>query len=169
MTGKTAKDQGGPNQQGPNHQGLRLMAEDAADLKVMSAALQDAVATREHFTYEPTKRRFSAELNRFRWEVDKPRGRIHQRVRTAFALEGVLSVRARGLAAGAAGDVLQVLSLEWVPDTEPPGGQIAILLAGGGEIRVTVECVDAMLIDMSAPWPTRHKPDHSKDKAKGGR
>ena len=47
---------------------LRLIAEDADDLTVISASIQDAVTKAEHLRYESKRHRFSIELNRFRWE-----------------------------------------------------------------------------------------------------
>ena len=51
-------------------------------------------------------------------------------------------------------------SLAFAPDAEPPGGKLSVVLAGGGEIRMNVECLDALLLDMGAPWPTPLKPNH---------
>jgi hypothetical protein len=47
---------------------LRLLAEDAADLDVMAAAVQDALARIGDFNFDKKTRRFSALINRFRWE-----------------------------------------------------------------------------------------------------
>jgi hypothetical protein len=32
--------------------------------------------------------------------------------------------------------------------------------AGGGDLRAQVECVDAVLADLSEPWPTPRAPAH---------
>jgi hypothetical protein len=32
--------------------------------------------------------------------------------------------------------------------------------AGGGELRATVECLDAVLADLSRPWSTPNRPAH---------
>jgi hypothetical protein len=50
--------------------------------------------------------------------------------------------------------------MTFLPEPEPPGGVARIVLAGGGEIRLDLECVNALLIDLGAPWPTPRKPDH---------
>ncbi len=36
-------------------------------------------------------------------------------------------------------------------DGEDPGGTIELVLAGGGAIRLTVECIDAELTDLTGP------------------
>jgi Protein of unknown function (DUF2948) len=43
---------------------------------------------------------------------------------------------------------------------EAPGGVVTLTCAGGGDLRATVECVDAVLADVSQPWPTPRKPAH---------
>jgi hypothetical protein len=43
---------------------------------------------------------------------------------------------------------------------EAPGGTITISCAGGGDLRAVVECVDAVLADVSEPWPTPRTPRH---------
>ena len=45
----------------------------------------------------------------------------------------------------------------WAVTLEPggkPGGTVTISCAGGGDRRASVECVDAVLADVSEPWPT---------------
>jgi hypothetical protein len=37
---------------------------------------------------------------------------------------------------------------------------VQVVLAGGGEIAVEVECLDALLMDIGAPWRTPRRPDH---------
>ena len=50
---------------------LRLLAEDAEDLAVISAAMQDAVAKVGEITYEAKARRLTIGFNRYRWETGK--------------------------------------------------------------------------------------------------
>ena len=48
---------------------LKLLAQDAEDLKVVAAALQDAVGRIGDISYEPGARRLTLALNRYRWEA----------------------------------------------------------------------------------------------------
>ena len=50
--------------------GLRLLAEDEEDLKIISAHVQDAVVRVGDLAYLPKARRFALLLNRYRWEDD---------------------------------------------------------------------------------------------------
>jgi hypothetical protein len=56
--------------------------------------------------------------------------------------------------------VLEVLAVSFEAG-EAPGGMVTISCAGGGDLRATVECVDAVLADVSEPWPTPRTPTHA--------
>jgi hypothetical protein len=135
---------------------LRLLAEDADDLKVVSAALQDAVAKLGDIHWEAGSRQLTIALNRYRWE-DGPRAK--ERVRSALQLGGVMAVQARKLRRGAPGAVVQLLSVDFEP-AEAPGGVVLLRFAGDADLRCEVECIDAILADVSAPWPARRTPVH---------
>ena len=47
---------------------LRLLAEDAEDLHIISAALQDAILRPVDIVWEPGSRRVTLKLSRFCWE-----------------------------------------------------------------------------------------------------
>lgn len=133
---------------------LRLLAVDGEDLAVISAALQDAVAKVGDIHFEPKARRLTVVFNRYRWEGD---GR--HRVRSALQLGGVLQVQTRRVRRAPQDAVLELLALNFEPG-ETPGGAVVLSFAGGGDLRAIVECVDAVLADLSAPWPTPRTPAH---------
>ena len=141
---------------------LRLLAEDADDLAVISAALQDAVAKLGDIQWEPHTHRLTIAFNRFRWEAAgqvRGRAKAAERVRAALQLGGVQSVQARRLRPGASGAVVELLAVEFEPG-EAPGGTVLLRFAGDADLRCAVECVDAILLDISAPWPARGRPAH---------
>src|SRR5262245_48498552 len=89
---------------------LRLMAEDAADLDVLAAAVQDAIGRVGDLSYDAKARRFSAMVNRFRWESADGEGPF-ERVRAAISFESVLGVKSRKLridAPNALGSILAI-------------------------------------------------------------
>ena len=135
---------------------LRLLAEDADDLAVISAALQDAVAKIGDISFDARARRLTLALNRYRWEAG---GKARERVRTGLQLGGVLGVKSRKLRRDARGAVVELLSLAFEPG-EAPGGAVVFTFAGGGDLRVEVECLDVILADVSNPWPTPRAPAH---------
>ena len=134
---------------------LRLLAQDAEDLEVISAAMQDAVAKVGEVSYEAKARRLTIAFNRYRWEAAGS-----ERVRSGLQLGGVLNVQTRRIRRSARDAVLEVLAVTFEPG-EAPGGTITISCAGGGDIRAVVECVDAVLADVSEPWPTPRTPRHA--------
>lgn len=133
---------------------LRLLAEDQADLAVISAALQDAVAKVGDIVFEARSRHLTIAFNRFRWEAGGG-----QRVRAALQVGGVLGVQTRRLRRERPDAVVELLALTFDP-TEAPGGVLTFAFAGGGDLRAQVECVDAVMIDVSPPWPTPSTPAH---------
>ena len=133
---------------------LKLLAEDADDLEVISAALQDAVTRIGDIRYERRGRRLTIAFNRFRWEAEGDRG---ERVLAGLQLGGVEKVRARNLRRDARDAVLELLALTFEPG-EAPGGRVTFAFADDGDLACQVECIDAALADVSAPWPAPHKP-----------
>lgn len=133
---------------------LKLLAQDADDLAVIAAALQDAVGKLGDFKFEPKSRRMTLAFNRYRWE-----GAGGERVRSGLQLGSVLAVQGRRLRRGAKDAVVELLTIGFEPG-EAPGGLLSFSFAGGGDLRVRVECIDAILADVSAPWPTPRTPRH---------
>ncbi|MES1199013.1 MAG: DUF2948 family protein [Pseudomonadota bacterium] len=140
---------------------MRLLAEDAADLDVIAAAAQDALVRAGDLRFDKKARRFSALLNRFRWEKVNGAG-PYERIRAGLAFEGVLGVKSRRIRMDAPDALASLLSVNFLPAEEPPSGIVQLVFAGGGEISLDVECLDAVLADVGDPWPTPRRPDHEK-------
>ena len=138
-------------------QPLRLRAEDAADLQVISAALQDAVLKVGDLQWEPAARRFTVAVNRFRWEMSD-----RLRVRAALQFGGVLEAKSRRVRRDAPDAVLELLAVTWEGSEveEDPSGVVTLAFAGGADIQLRVEALDVVLADVSAPWPARTRPRH---------
>jgi hypothetical protein len=140
------------------HEPLRLLAEDEEDLAVISAALQDAVAKVGDIEWDRRGRRFTVALNRYLWET--PGGLLGNRVRAGLQFGSVLAVKSRNLRREAPDAVVELLAVRFEAGDEAPGGRVRLAFAGGGDVELTVECVDAALADVSAPWPTPSTPAH---------
>jgi hypothetical protein len=143
---------------------LRLRALSAEDLAVLSSLLQDAVGRVGDISWMRRKRRLVLLLNRFRWEDAEDarrQGRPFERVRSALSLEGVLSVKGRGVTPGTNDAVIALLAIGFEPG-EDGAGRILLHLAGGAELAADVECLDAALADLTKPWesPSARAPDH---------
>jgi hypothetical protein len=139
---------------------LRLLAEDAEDIQIISAALQDAVARVGDILYEPAARRLTIVFNRFLWErQDNP---AVGRVRSALQFGSVLSVKTRRIRRDPKDAVVELLTVDFQPG-EAPSGSVLLSFAGGADLVAEVECLDAVLADISQPWPTRRSPRHELD------
>ena len=141
---------------------LRLIAEDAGDLEVISSAVQDAVLKAENIKFDRRGRRLTLEVNRFQWEDAKTKRGPQGRVRAILAFDTVLSVKTRAVTKADPDMVYSLLSLTFDPADEPPGGKVSILFAGDGELSLEVEALDVTLLDSAYEWTTRHRPDHDK-------
>ncbi len=137
-----------------------MAAEDAADLEIISARLQDAVARMKDLVYLPKKRRFAALFNRFKWEDAERTGR-NLRVRAGLHFDNVLSVKSHKLKRGAPDAVVSLLAIKFTPERsgEDSGGTVELLFSGGGAMRLEVECLDAGLTDVSGPWAAQGRPE----------
>jgi len=144
---------------------VRLIAEDADDLSVVSALVQDAVLKVDNLLYDQKKRRFTLEINRFQWENSGKDQARRNRVRSLLAIDSVLAVQTRAVSKQDPDMVTSPLQLQLKPDEEPPGGLISILFSGDGELRLAVEALDVTLLDSAYVWGTRHVPDHERRKS----
>lgn len=139
---------------------LRLLAQEADDLEIISAAVQDAVLRVGDIRWDSRGRSLTLALNRYRWEAESegPSGQA-QRVRSGLQLGGVTTVKARNLRRDAVDAVLELLAVSFQAG-DAPGGVVHFAFADGGDLAVEVECIDAALADLSAPWKTARKPGH---------
>jgi hypothetical protein len=155
---------------------LRLKAEDIEDLGIISAMVQDAVATIGDIAYVPKTRQFALMLNRFCWErpgsptadvrfAEVVAGRVplrspHERVRAGLSFGGVLRVRRQGLSQEVPEQVLSLLSISAVPG-EDGAATLILTFAGAAQLRLDVECIDVRLEDLGDPWPVKRRPAHA--------
>ena len=136
---------------------LRLRAEDADDLVVVSSLMQDAVARTRDIRWLPRRRRLVILANRFRWEdaeEARARDRPFERVRTALTVENVLAIRARDVDPADADAVTAVLALGW-EETGEGAGRLTVSLADGARIVATSEALEATLVDLTRPWEAK--------------
>jgi hypothetical protein len=142
--------------------GLRLLAQDAEGLQILAAAVQDALVKPSDMKRDTRSRTFGFEMSRFQWEAAGKRAPFF-RTRSILAFSSVHMARATGLPRTGE-DALVLLDLAFIPSADTPAGEIRLVFAGGGEMRLGVECIDATLIDTGPSWPTRRKPDHERRK-----
>ena len=140
---------------------MTLGAQDAEDLEIISARLQDAVAKVGDLVYLPKSRRFAGLFNRFRWEA-----KDDTRVRAGLYFNDVTACKAHNLRRDNPDAVVSLLAIRFTPRRgedpggEDPGGEVELLFSGGGVLKLDVECIDAGLSDVSGEWAALGRPSH---------
>jgi hypothetical protein len=149
----------------PETPGLKLHALDAEDLALLSAHLQDALVRVGDIAFAPDKLRFALVASRFDW-VAEAEGRLERR-RTGLHFEAVTRVRQLGVARDRPDAVLSLLAVTFEPGHSSPGGVARLVFAGGPEILLEVECVEAQLCDLGPRWAVAARPTHDLDEGAG--
>ena len=154
---------------------LRLRAEDAEDLAVISACLQDALVSVCDLAYDRDARIFVLVANRFRWEgrtIGEGAGRAFERTLCGVAFDAVVDVAYRGFHRSEEDRILSLLAIHpvAVPDTAAggaatgdAGAMIDLEFAAGATIRLSAAAIRCRAQDFGEPWPTSWQPDHPLD------
>jgi hypothetical protein len=143
---------------------LRLRAEDAEDLAVISACLQDALVAVHDLAFVPEDHTFLLVANRFRWERalrpahDEP---SHQRTLCGITFGAVARASYTGFRRGEEDRILCLLAIRAQHDGE--GNAIRLTFSGGAEIRLEVARILCVAKDLGEPWPTQWQPEHDPD------
>ena len=126
---------------------LLLLANDADEVVLISALLQDALVRPVDIAWQPRARRLALLVNRYRWEAED-----RTRVRAVLRIEGVMRLQRRDWPAG--DGILDLLAVT------AEGNRLTLAFAAGATVRAEVECIDVVLEDMSAPWAASREPGH---------
>ncbi|MCG8493408.1 MAG: DUF2948 family protein [Sneathiellales bacterium] len=138
-------------------QGLKLKAQEEEDLAVLSAALEGAISSPGELGYSSSNRAFTMTASRFMWEQKSSSSSY--RVRTGLYCSGILSVRANGISQDQRDVALELLSMDCTAG-EDGSAVLDLNFAGGGTIRMELECIDLTLTDVGDPWETDKIPSH---------
>ncbi|AXC50660.1 DUF2948 family protein [Paracoccus suum] len=143
---------------------VMLRAEDAEDLRIISALAQDAVLPVTEISWQPAQRRLTLLLNRFRWEdqdAARAEGRPFERVQALMVISDATRLSSDGIDRADSDLVLSLLALEWQPG-EDGTGRIALHFAGDGTLVADVECISVDLRDVTRPYaaPSGKAPQH---------
>jgi hypothetical protein len=161
---------------------LRLRAEDAEDLAVISACLQDALISVRDLAYDRQARNFVLVANRFRWEGEGTRERAgegagvepraeagapFERTLCGVTFEEIDGVAYRGFQRTNEDCILALLSIRpsFGPEIGEKGGVIDLEFAAGGTIRLSAAAIRCRARDFGEPWPTVWQPGHKLDEA----
>ena len=139
---------------------LKLIARTEQDLRVVSAHLQDAIASISDMARLEKNNIFLMQLNRFMWEdVEKGVFRKNKRIRTILKFENVLNVISKNINQYKEDKFLDFLAIETnlMPDSNY---EMKIIFAGDSIIRIISEAIEVTLDDQGEAWDTKNKPKH---------
>ena len=139
---------------------LKLIAKTEEDLSVVSAHLQDSIASISDIANLKKNKIFLMQLNRFMWEdVEKGVFRKNKRIRTILKFENVLKVHSKNINQYKKDKFLDFLAIECnsMPDNNY---EMKIIFAGDSIIKITTEVVEVTLDDQGEAWDTKNKPKH---------
>jgi hypothetical protein len=143
---------------------LKLRAEDADDLAVISACLQDALVAVRDLAFVPQDRAFLMAANRFRWEGAARPERAetgYQRILCGITFGAVTGVSYLGFRRSEDDRILSLLTIRPWHDGE--GDAIRLEFSGGAAIRLDVAHIVCHAQDVGEPWPTQWQPRHDAD------
>ena len=143
---------------------LRLMAQDAEDLAVLSAQMQDAVVRVGDMAWLPKVQRFALLACRFDWMAAEAGRR--ERCHTGLHFDCVRSARLRGFDQSDPALTLNLLGIVYTP-TDAPSGTVDLVFSGGAGVQLEVECLEAQLRDLGSRWKTDRQPGHVPDDGPG--
>ena len=139
---------------------LKLIAKTEEDLRVVSAHLQDSIASISDIANLKKNKIFLMQLNRFMWEdVEKGVFRKNKRIRTILKFENVLNVVSKNINQHKKDKFLDFLAIETIkmPDNNY---EMKIIFAGDSIIRIVSEVIEVTLDDQGEAWDTKNKPKH---------
>ena len=134
---------------------VKLRVEDAEDLVVLSALVQDAIVRVADVSFDNAGRALTIRMSRFSHEAEKA-----GRVLTGLRIDSILDLKVRGVNQNEQDAMMVLLEIKFLPEDEGPDGCVHLQFAGHGEIRAKVETLDILLADVSDARPTESVPLH---------
>jgi hypothetical protein len=141
----------------------KLAAFGPEDLEVLSAHLQDAVMRVGDIRWMKPEGKLALVANRYDHLSDDGTGKPAQRRLAGLQFSRVTRVSANRIRMQDKTAVLSLLAITFEPGQTPPEGAIVLTFAGGGTVRVEVECIEAAMADLGPAWAARARPQHGID------
>ena len=139
---------------------LKLIARTDEDLRIISAHLQDSIASTANIANLRKNKIFLMQLNRFMWE-DVERGvfRKNKRIRTILKFENVINVNSKNISQSNKDKFLDFLAIE-SNQVSDNNYEMNLIFSGDAVIKVVAEVIEVTLDDQGEPWDTKNKPKH---------
>jgi hypothetical protein len=141
---------------------IKLRADDAEDLKIVAACLQDAIVPVTELGWLPEQACFAMVLSRFRWEAPPDPETGCERINCAVRVLGVTAVQRRNLDLRDRTLLLNLLTIT------PSQDGLDLIFAGDSAIHLVAPSWRCLIEDLGEPWPVAAMPCHP-DGTNGGR
>ena len=139
---------------------LKLIAKTQEDLRVVSAYLQDSIASIYDIANLRKNKIFLMQLNRFMWEdAEKGVFRKNKRIRTILKFENILEVSSKNINQSKKDKFLDFLAIESSMMNDN-NYEMKIIFAGDSIIKIVSEVIEVTLDDQGEAWNTKNKPKH---------
>tara|TARA_X000000368_G_scaffold379849_1_gene335246 strand:+ start:26 stop:469 length:444 start_codon:yes stop_codon:yes gene_type:complete len=139
---------------------LKLIARTDEDLRIISAHLQDSIASTANIANLKKNKIFLLQLNRFMWEdVEKGVFRKNKRIRTILKFENVIDVNSKNINQLSKDKFLDFLAIE-TNILSNNNYEMNLIFSGDAVIKVVAEVIEVTLDDQGEPWDTKNKPKH---------
>lgn len=125
----------------------RLAALDSDDLCVISTHVQDARVKIRDIVWRQGEKRVVIGMRRIDWDQALAGAPGGGRLVSALRFDRVLACKSRNIDLAAADAVLDLIGIEFSAG-DPPGGTALVLFAGGGALRLELECLECELADL---------------------
>ena len=136
---------------------LKLIAKTDEDLRVISAHLQDSIASTENIANLKKNKIFLMQLNRFMWEdVEKGVFRKNKRIRTMLKFDNVIEVSSKNISQKNKNKFLDFLAIESykMPDNNY---EMKLVFSGDSIIKIIAEVIEVTLDDQGESWDTKNQ------------
>lgn len=136
---------------------LKLLAQDEADLQIVAAVLQDAIAPVAEMRFLKAEKNFVMVVHRFCWDRVKEGQSepCYERISAAIDIEGVEAAQYLGFDPESPSLMLDMLTITLQE------GFLHVLFAGGAQLRLKLGVWRLRLRDFGESWPTPHMPRHA--------
>jgi hypothetical protein len=125
----------------------KLIALDPDDLAVISAHVQDAGVRVGDIVWRQGERRLVVGMSRLDWDQALAGEASPRRLVSALRFDRVMACKSRNIDLEAPETALELLGIEFHA-SEAPGGSAILIFAGGGALRLDVECLECELADL---------------------
>ena len=135
---------------------LKLRAQDADDIQVIAAVLQDAIAPVCDMIYKADEKTFIMVVHRFRWDNEevKTQDNCFERICCALEVEGVEAVKRHGFEHAECDRMLDLLTITLEENA------LQFIFAGGAQLKLSLGPWRLRIEDFGESWPTPHQPCH---------